>query len=244
MPVVREDGLEVRQATLDAGANGRWEHPFPRTGRVLHAPGQDNPAVAGRQATTVHFTSANAAETRDRMGSHAFSAERPDMFVFARAVTYSTLFIGFVLIFLPARVLSRSGVVAPAAIGPWQNAGMLVAAAGAALAVSCIVTFALVGKGTPAPFDPPRRLVVRGPYRFVRNPMYIGAGLAMAGAALYYQSFALFGYIVLFFLVTHLFVAVYEEPTLRRTFGNDYTSYCNEVGRWWPRRASRRLRSA
>jgi protein-S-isoprenylcysteine O-methyltransferase Ste14 len=109
------------------------------------------------------------------------------MFIFARAVTYSTLFVGLVLIFLPARVLSSSGVLAPAAIGIWQSAGMLVAACGAALALSCIVTFALVGKGTPAPFDPPRRLVVQGPYRFVRNPMYIGAGLAMAGASLFFQ---------------------------------------------------------
>ena len=157
------------------------------------------------------------------------------MFVFVRAVTYSTWFIGFVLVFLPARVLSSSGVVAPPAIGPWQSVGMLVAAIGAALAIWCIVTFALVGKGTPAPFDPPRRLVLQGPYRFVRNPMYIGAGLAMAGAAIFYQSVALFAYIAMFFLVTHVFVAAYEEPTLRRTFGKDYKAYCDTVGRWWPR---------
>jgi protein-S-isoprenylcysteine O-methyltransferase Ste14 len=157
------------------------------------------------------------------------------MFVFARAVTYATLFVGLVLIFLPARVLSSAGVLAPAAIGLWQSAGILVAAAGAALAVSCIVAFAIVGKGTPAPFDPPRRLVVQGPYRFVRNPMYIGAGLAMTGAALFYQSFALFAYIAVFFLVSHLFVSAYEEPTLRRMFGNDYKAYCDKVGRWWPR---------
>ena len=66
--------------------------------------------------------------------------------------------------------------------------------------------------------------------------MYIGAGLAMTGAALFYQSFALFGYIAVFFLVSHLFVSAYEEPTLRRTFGNDYKAYCDKVGRWWPRR--------
>lgn len=157
------------------------------------------------------------------------------MFVVARAVIYATLFIGLFLIFVPARVLSSSGVVAPQTIGPWQGAAMLVGAAGAALALSCIVTFALVGKGTPAPFDPPRRLVVRGPYRFVRNPMYLGAGLAMTGAALFYQSGALFGYVGVSMLVTHLFVVVYEEPTLRRTFGKDYEAYCDKVGRWWPR---------
>jgi protein-S-isoprenylcysteine O-methyltransferase Ste14 len=157
------------------------------------------------------------------------------MFVLVRAATYATLFVGLVLIFVPARVLSSSGVLPPTAIGIWQSAGMIVGAAGAALALSCIVAFALVGKGTPAPFDPPRRLVVQGPYRFVRNPMYIGAGLAMAGAALFYRSFALLGYIGVFFLVTHLFVAGYEEPTLGRTFGEDYKAYCDKVGRWWPR---------
>jgi protein-S-isoprenylcysteine O-methyltransferase Ste14 len=156
------------------------------------------------------------------------------MFVAARAVTYSTLFIGFFLIFLPARVLRSSGVPESPAIGGWQSAGMLIGAAGAALALACIATFAIAGKGTPAPFDPPRRLVVRGPYRFVRNPMYIGAALAVAGAALFYQSTGLLGYIVAFLAATHLFVAAYEEPTLRRTFGLDYEQYCARVGRWWP----------
>ena len=157
------------------------------------------------------------------------------MFIIARAVIYATLFIGFFLIFLPARVLSSSGILAPTVFGLWQVVGMVLGAAGAVLAVSCILTFALAGRGTPAPFDPPRRLVVRGPYRFVRNPMYIGAALAMTGAALYYQSVALFAYVGVFLLVTYLFVVTYEEPTLRRTFGKDYEAYCAKVGRWWPR---------
>ena len=157
------------------------------------------------------------------------------MFILARAVVYATLFIAFFLIFVPARVLTSSGIVAPTTFGLWQAAGMLLAAAGAVLAVSCVLTFALMGKGTPAPFDPPRRLVIRGPYRSVRNPMYIGAALAITGAAIYYQSVALLGYVVVFLLVTYLFVVTYEEPTLRRTFGKDYEAYCAKVGRWWPR---------
>jgi len=158
------------------------------------------------------------------------------MFILARAVTYSVLFIGLFLVFLPARVLSEAGVVAPGAFGAAQAAGMMLGVAGAALALSCIGTFVLVGKGTPAPFDPPRRLVVRGPYGIVRNPMYIGAALAMAGAALFYRSFALLGYVVLFLAVTHVFVRVYEEPTLQRAFDAEYIAYCRTVGRWWPRR--------
>ena len=157
------------------------------------------------------------------------------MFVLARAVTYATLFIGLVLIFVPSRVLSWSGVTPPTRIGIPQGAGMMVGASGAAVAVSCILTFALVGKGTPLPLDPPRRLVVRGPYRVVRNPMYLGAGLALGGAALFYQSLALAGYTGLFLLTMHVFVVTYEEPTLRRTFGNDYEAYCGDVDRWWPK---------
>jgi protein-S-isoprenylcysteine O-methyltransferase Ste14 len=157
------------------------------------------------------------------------------MFVLARAVTYSALFIGLLLVFLPGRILSATGIVPPPAIGAPQVVGAILAAAGAALAVACIVTFVVVGRGTPAPFDPPRRLVNRGPYRLVRNPMYIGAGLALAGAALFYRSPSLLGYAAAFVLVTHGFVVLYEEPTLRRMFGVDYAAYCRHTGRWWPR---------
>ena len=156
------------------------------------------------------------------------------MFVLVRVVTYAALFIGLVLIYVPARLLSWSGIVRPAAIGVPQVAGMVIGAAGAAVALWCIFTFASVGRGTPAPFDPPRRLVIRGPYRFVRNPMYIGAGLALAGAALFYESLPLLGYTCFFFFATHLFVVWYEEPTLRRTFEQEYEAYCHRVRRWWP----------
>lgn len=156
------------------------------------------------------------------------------MMVLIRAIVYATLFIGFVLVFLPAQVLAGAGVTRPTTFGVAQLAGMIVAAVGAAVAIWCILTFALVGRGTPAPFDPPRRLVARGPYRYVRNPMYLGAGLALAGAALFYESGALWAYAAGFLVLMHLFVVLYEEPTLRRTFGDDYAAYCRQVRRWWP----------
>ena len=158
------------------------------------------------------------------------------MFLLARAVTYSALFIGFLLVVLPQRILSATGIVRPPGLGLWQIAGALLTIAGATLALTCIATFVLVGRGTPAPFDPPRRLVARGPYRFIRNPMYVGAALALTGAALFYRSMPLLGYAALFLLVTHVFVVAYEEPTLRRTFDGDYVAYCRQTGRWWPRR--------
>jgi protein-S-isoprenylcysteine O-methyltransferase Ste14 len=157
------------------------------------------------------------------------------MFVAARALAYGSIFVAVLLVVLPARVLSWAGIAAPATIGIAQVAGMMEIVLGAALALWCILTFALVGRGTPAPFDPPRRLVARGPYRFVRNPMYAGAVIALAGAALYFGSWALLAYGAAFALASHLLVVTYEEPRLRRTFGEDYERYLASVGRWWPR---------
>jgi protein-S-isoprenylcysteine O-methyltransferase Ste14 len=104
------------------------------------------------------------------------------MFVFARAVTYAALFIGFVLVYLPGRLLSWTGIVRPAAMEVPQVAGMVIGAAGAAVALWCIFTLATIGRGTPAPFDPPRRLVIRGPYRFVRNPNRRASGILEAAS--------------------------------------------------------------
>ncbi len=156
------------------------------------------------------------------------------MFVLFRTITYATFFVGFLLIYLPSRVLLWSGIVRPATMQAPQIAGMIVATLGALLALWCVVTFVHIGKGTPAPFDPPRRLVVRGPYRFVRNPMYVGGALTLAGAALFYRSLFLLAYGCIFLLAFSLFVLFYEEPTLRRTFGPDYEAYCHRVARWLP----------
>ena len=157
------------------------------------------------------------------------------MFALARAVTYATLFIGFLLVFVPGRILAWTGVDRPPAAGASELAGVTVCVVGGALALWCILAFALVGNGTPAPFDPPRSLVVRGPYRFVRNPMYLGAALVLSGAALVYHSLALLGYAAGFLLATHVFVVAYEEPKLGQLFGDDYRAYRARVRRWWPR---------
>src|ERR671925_1784818 len=123
-----------------------------------------------------------------------------NIFVLVRAITYATLFIGFVLVYLPGRFLSWSGIVAPATTGAPQVAGLIMVGIGTAIALWCVFTFVFIGKGTPAPFDPPRKLVVRGPYRFVRNPMYISAILAMLGLALFYRSLSILLYAGLIFL--------------------------------------------
>lgn len=157
-----------------------------------------------------------------------------NIFTVVRAVTYAALFIGLIFVYLPGRLLSWTGVVRPTVVEMPQIAGMIVGGIGAAIALWCVFTFVFVGKGTPAPFDPPQRLVIRGPYRFVRNPMYIGAGLGLVGPALFYESISMAIYAACFLLAAHLFVIAYEEPALRRRFGSDYEAYCGAVRRWLP----------
>lgn len=157
------------------------------------------------------------------------------MFVLVRALTYAALFTGVVLILLPARLLTWSGIVRPPEFGAMQAAGLAVTVVCCGIALWSVLAFITLGKGTPAPFDPPRRLVCRGPYRYVRNPMYIGAGGVLAGAALFCGSWPLAGYAAAFFILTHAFAVFYEEPVLRKMFGEEYTAYCRRVRRWLPR---------
>ncbi len=153
-----------------------------------------------------------------------------------RTVVYLAIIVGLVVIFLPAEIVDRSGVTPASPRGMIQFAGATIILAGVGLALWCALTFAVLGRGTPLPFDPPRRLVIAGPYRWVRNPMAIGAGSALVGVALFYESLSFFLFAVLFMLAIHAFVVLYEEPTLRRMFGAEYVAYCAKVSRWLPQR--------
>ena len=106
---------------------------------------------------------------------------------------------------------------------------------GAAIYVWCAWDFAVKGLGTPAPIDAPRVLVVKGLYRFTRNPMYVGVAAMIAGQAGYYRSTSIGIYLLIVLLAFHTFVRLYEEPTLRRLFGEQYEVYCRTVPRWLPR---------
>lgn len=115
-------------------------------------------------------------------------------------------------------------------------AGCFLVAAGIALYLTCAFWgFAIRGKGTPAPIDPPKRLVVEGPYRLVRNPMYWSVASVMMGEALAFRSLALAEIACAFFAFAALFVMVFEEPMLRLKFGAEYEAYCQRVPRWIPR---------
>jgi protein-S-isoprenylcysteine O-methyltransferase Ste14 len=131
----------------------------------------------------------------------------------------------------------RDTVVNPGS--PQQLLGLLFILAGAALLVACIVEFARSGRGTLSPVDPPKHLVVRGLYRYVRNPMYLSVTAILLGEVMLTRSGALALYWLIWFVVVNAFVIGYEEPTLRVQFGESYEEYLRTVGRWIPRVAGR-----
>ena len=98
----------------------------------------------------------------------------------------------------------------------------------------CVWDFATFGRGTPAPNDAPKRLIVRGLYRYTRNPMYVGVLTVILGWAVLFQALPLVPYTFTVGAVFHLFIVVYEEPHLRNVFGAEYDDYCSRVGRWLP----------
>jgi protein-S-isoprenylcysteine O-methyltransferase Ste14 len=113
--------------------------------------------------------------------------------------------------------------------------GVLLIALGAPVLVESFARFALIGRGTPAPIAPMARLVVSGLYRHVRNPMYLAVASIIFGQALLFGSLRLAWYGALVWLAFHLFVLLYEEPTLRRRHDGEYETYRRAVRRWWPR---------
>jgi len=101
--------------------------------------------------------------------------------------------------------------------------------------------FAVIGRGTPAPIDAPKVLVVRGLFKYVRNPIYIGVSLVNLGWATYFASRAVLVYALMVAFAFHLFVVLVEEPSLRRLFGESYEDYRRSVRRWLPGNPWRRL---
>lgn len=95
--------------------------------------------------------------------------------------------------------------------------------------------FTFMGRGTPLPLDPPKELVAGGPYRYVRNPIYVGVLLIFFGHFLWFGYWSLLIYTILAFIGVHLFILLYEEPALKRKFGASYEGYLKQVPRWIPR---------
>jgi protein-S-isoprenylcysteine O-methyltransferase Ste14 len=155
-------------------------------------------------------------------------------FALLRSAFFATLFVALWVWVLPRWIAAMRGVTLEQRLNAPALALMIV---GGAIMLRCVFDFAWTGRGTPAPFDPPRQLVVRGLYRWVRNPMYVGMGTFLVGEALALPAIRndMFVMIVAAGAILHAFILYYEEPTLQRLFGADYAEYCRNVHRWLPR---------
>jgi len=151
-----------------------------------------------------------------------------------KTLIFTILVPGTLLGIVPWLLLHWSGEAVMPTLSFWLI-GLLPFFAGVILYFWCAGAFTFIGKGTPAPIDAPKFLVRSGPYRWVRNPMYIGVFSVLIGEAILFHSLSLFGLMLLAGIVVHLFVVFYEEPHLTRQFGESYEEYLRTVPRWLPR---------
>src|SRR5579863_7024086 len=141
-----------------------------------------------------------------------------------------TIFVpGTVAGYIPYRLADR---FAHRASGPLEWLGIAVLALGAAIYFRCAWEFAVRGLGTPAPIAPTKFLVTTALHRYMRNPMYVGVALVIVGEAALFRSVQVLGYAALMLTAAHIFVVLYEEPTLNRQFGESYEEYRRTVPRW------------
>ena len=158
------------------------------------------------------------------------------VFLAFEALLFTIIVPGAVTVWLPAGPLELF-TVRPCtdwAWLRWASVGPL--AAGLVIYVRCVWDFVTRGRGIPAPVDHPTALVVSGLYRYVRNPMYVGVILVLIGEALWFPSWSFLLYLGVFVAFVHVSVLVYEEPNLRRRFGDEYLRYTAAVSRWLPGR--------
>ena len=148
-----------------------------------------------------------------------------------------TIFVpGTVAGYIPYRLADR---FAHRANGPLEWLGCVVMACGAAIYFRCAWEFAVRGLGTPAPIAPTKFLVTTALHRSIRNPMYVGVALTILGEAILFRSAHVAVYAAIMLTVAHIFVVLYEEPTLHRQFGESFEQYRRTVPRWIPRFHSR-----
>ncbi len=156
--------------------------------------------------------------------------------ILLKTLAHTLLIPGTVLVLVPYLLALRDPARAAVVLNTWTLAGSLWAVAGVVIGSWCTLDFMIRGSGTPNPLDPPRFLLHRGFYRFVRNPMYVSVAFILIGETFFFRSVILAIYSVLLMLGIHLLVVLYEEPILRRRFGESYAAYCERVPRWIPGR--------
>jgi protein-S-isoprenylcysteine O-methyltransferase Ste14 len=156
---------------------------------------------------------------------------RSDMLLAVKNVLFTLFVPGTVAVVVPMLITRGSNATLEPRLWPgWVLVGL-----GFALYAWCLWNFVTVGRGTPGPWDPTEKVVATGPYRWVRNPMYIAVLALILGEAWLFMSLALVVYAIVVAAIVHTFVVVYEEPTLTEQFGESYVSYRKQVSRWIPR---------
>ena len=166
-----------------------------------------------------------------RNGAFSHTAGKAGLIAF-KVFIFTVLAPGSATVLAPYLILSLFDPWLPFEIGFLRYAGWILIFLGAFFYFWTVWDFAVAGRGTPAPMDPPKKLVVRGLYRYVRNPMYLGVCSILFGETLLFSSPLLLVYTFLVFLSFHIFVVAYEEPKLNKTFGDAYRDYCDSVPRW------------
>ena len=152
----------------------------------------------------------------------------------ARSLVWAALLPGLFAGYMPWRYFGLREVRIEL-FNPVHLVGLASITIGVILLAACIWEFATRGRGTLSPLDPPRHLVVRGLYRYLRNPMYLSVTAIVLGEVLLTRSRSLFACWIIWFVTANLFVRLYEEPALRSEFGAEYDDYCRRVGRWLPK---------
>jgi protein-S-isoprenylcysteine O-methyltransferase Ste14 len=153
------------------------------------------------------------------------------MALLLKNLLFTVLVPGTVAVYVPLLV----GQTRSPASGPMLALALVVLVSGAAIYTWCVWDFATFGRGTPAPIDAPKKLVVRGFYRYTRNPMYLGVLTVILGWAVFFRSADLALYALVVGSCFHLFIVLYEERHLAGEFGTQYEAYCSQVARWLPR---------
>lgn len=160
-----------------------------------------------------------------------------DVKLFLKNLVLFVFLVASVLVVVPLVLVWLSGGLLAFSLGELRFLGLVPISVGLVFMLNMFVYFASDGKGTPAPFDPPKKLVTGGLFCYVRNPGYIGAVFIIVGEGVLLEVAVIFGYAAFMWIMFHLYVVFFEEPSLKEKFGKAYEKYVKTVPRWIPRLA-------